>query len=712
MGARPRAVVAMLAKVRGVPGRALVPVCSQAHGEVDRATGRLRSRSAVGRARAAYLLGLLQDPQARPGAAAAAVRPLAEVRAGGRALAGAHRRPPAAERGPRRGAVARRPHRGCRRGSGRGADRHGDGRGAGRCARRWPRPTRPCAASPRTVAGAASLHLAAARAAGPAGARPVAGGPRPARRSRWAASAAAGRGAARPPDRPDAAGRPSSHLRGALGELGDAAAVPPLTALLTTPDHRAGRARRRGAGAHRAAGARRLVTAARGIGPRACRGPRRPGHGPSARRAADRAGTMTDLWPAVLDALRASVAAVMAVTERPGPRSTSWSSTPPTWCSSGSRPGTSSTTAAGPSTRATRDGGEPARARGVGHRPRVQRGGRHRHLGEGHAVAALPPARGRGRRRRQHRRHLRAPARRRSTWSRSPRELPQRRPDRVRAVIEVLRARATAAPGWSWCARRTPGAPRRSTSGINAADRAPGGHGRRRLDPRPRRAARRHPAVRRRPHPHGRHRRGDPRRSTAAASSSGRIVQVAHARPLARPDPGRGVPARLPARPHRLVAVRGAHPHQRRLRPVPSRRRGRGRRPGPRQHRRGLRAGHAHPPPPARRAPRLPRRVRPRAGLVDRGARHRAGAAQPAPPLAPRAVGDAVEVPRDAAATRATAGSAWSALPYYWVFELFAPLLELSGIVHRRRSASRSASSTSPYALRLPRRRLRLRRSS
>ena len=55
------AAVAMLAKVRGAPAETLVSLL-HAHAEVERALGRLRSRSAVRRARAAYLLGLLHDP--------------------------------------------------------------------------------------------------------------------------------------------------------------------------------------------------------------------------------------------------------------------------------------------------------------------------------------------------------------------------------------------------------------------------------------------------------------------------------------------------------------------------------------------------------------------------------------------------------------------------------------------------------------------------
>jgi HEAT repeat protein len=75
------AVIAMLAKVRGAPAESLVGLL-QAHGEVDRATARLRSRSAVSRARGAYLLGLLQDPVHVPALLPLLSDPSPEVRLG------------------------------------------------------------------------------------------------------------------------------------------------------------------------------------------------------------------------------------------------------------------------------------------------------------------------------------------------------------------------------------------------------------------------------------------------------------------------------------------------------------------------------------------------------------------------------------------------------------------------------------------------------
>jgi HEAT repeat protein len=73
------AVIAMLARVRGAPAESLVGLL-QAHGEVDLAIARLRSRSAVGRARGAYLLGLLQDPRHVPALLPLLSDPAAEVR--------------------------------------------------------------------------------------------------------------------------------------------------------------------------------------------------------------------------------------------------------------------------------------------------------------------------------------------------------------------------------------------------------------------------------------------------------------------------------------------------------------------------------------------------------------------------------------------------------------------------------------------------------
>ena len=55
-------VVALLRKVRGHPADDLVEVM-RAHGEVDHATRMLTSRSAVRRARGAYVLGLVRDPR-------------------------------------------------------------------------------------------------------------------------------------------------------------------------------------------------------------------------------------------------------------------------------------------------------------------------------------------------------------------------------------------------------------------------------------------------------------------------------------------------------------------------------------------------------------------------------------------------------------------------------------------------------------------------
>ena len=96
--------------------------------------------------------------------------------------------------------------------------------------------------------------------------------------------------------------------------------------------------------------------------------------------------------------------------------------------------------------------GHPARpdrrragARCLGHRPGLQRGGADRLLGAGPAHAALPPARGRGRRRREHRRHARG-ARPRLRPGRRCRATTRGR-SRSGQPSATCSCRATAAPG-------------------------------------------------------------------------------------------------------------------------------------------------------------------------------------------------------------------------------------------------------------------------
>jgi len=59
------AVVSMLSHVRGAPAEVLAGTL-RGHGEIDRATAMTRSRSAVKRSRAAYLLGLVRDTASVP----------------------------------------------------------------------------------------------------------------------------------------------------------------------------------------------------------------------------------------------------------------------------------------------------------------------------------------------------------------------------------------------------------------------------------------------------------------------------------------------------------------------------------------------------------------------------------------------------------------------------------------------------------------------
>ena len=104
---------------------------------------------------------------------------------------------------------------------------------------------------------------------------------------------------------------------------------------------------------------------------------------------------------------------------------------------------------------------------------------------------------------------------------------------------------------------------------------------------------------------------------------------------VAGPDPGRGVPARVPHRPGRLVAPRRAADHLGCLRHLPQGRAARGGRPLHGLHRRGRRARRAHPPDPGGPGPRRGRGLRAGAGGLDRGARGPRGAAQAAAALAP-----------------------------------------------------------------------------
>ena len=66
---------------------------------------------------------------------------------------------------------------------------------------------------------------------------------------------------------------------------------------------------------------------------------------------------------------------------------------------------------------------------------------------------------------------------------------------------------------------------------------------------------------------------------------------------------------------------------------------------------------------------------------MDRGALDVRRAAPPAPPVAPRACGRRCGPTAACCSAPATAGSARSPCPYYWLFELFAPLLEVFGII-------------------------------
>ena len=233
---------------------------------------------------------------------------------------------------------------------------------------------------------------------------------------------------------------------------------------------------------------------------------------------------MADLWPGVLDALRTLRRGGDGGGRASRCSSTSWSSTPPTCCSSGSRPGTSSTTAAGPSTPATTRRSPASSRRGCrsssrrttrrpASSPRCRPCSRCATPGtrSWSSTTAAPTAR-------------RNACARRSTWSPVERELPADVPTRA-AVLEVLVPR-NGRTRLVVVRKENCGRSDAVNVGHQRRRRAPGGDGRRRLDPRPRRAARGRQAVRRRPDPDGGHRRGDPGRQRLHASRRARSSQV------------------------------------------------------------------------------------------------------------------------------------------------------------------------------------------
>ena len=282
------AVVAMLRQGPRRPGRVPGRAARRRTARSSAATARLPVPLGGGpRPRRPYLLGLLQDPATSPRWCHCCPTPSPEVRLVTVRSLGLIGDAAAAARGP-----AAVPSQGGRIGragvgGGRGPDRHG------------PRAWHPSLRAALASAGPGRARrrrdgdrrrppfLPVPRAAGPAGARPVAGGPHRARRCALGRLGGPADVAARS-IRQTAPSQPAALRRtcvAALGELGGrrrAAGPEPPAGGAGSPT---GRAQRRGAGADRAVGGTsELLTAARGIGPARLGGPRRPGHGPSARR--------------------------------------------------------------------------------------------------------------------------------------------------------------------------------------------------------------------------------------------------------------------------------------------------------------------------------------------------------------------------------------------------------------------------------------------
>jgi hypothetical protein len=115
----------------------------------------------------------------------------------------------------------------------------------------------------------------------------------------------------------------------------------------------------------------------------------------------------------------------------------------------------------------------------------------------------------------------------------------------------------------------------------------------------------------------------------------------------------------------------------------------------------------ADPPPPARPGTRLPGRLRARAGVVDRGALDHRGAAQPAAPVAPRPVGDAVGLPRHAVAAALRPGRPGRPALLLGVRAVRAVARAVRD--HHRPARARARGGQHPVCRALPRARLRTR---
>ena len=144
----------------------------------------------------------------------------------------------------------------------------------------------------------------------------------------------------------------------------------------------------------------------------------------------------------------------------------------------------------------------------------------------------------------------------------------------------------------------------------------------------------------------------------------------------ARARAGGRIPARVPRRAPWLERDQRAPDRVRGVRRVPPRNGGRRGRLSRRRDRRGHGTRRAPAPASLGARPALPRFVHPGSGVLDRGAGGPGDARKTAQALAARACGEPVGEPQ-ALFARGSGAAGWLAFPFFIVFELASPLVEL-----------------------------------